>query len=149
MSTAAAHTLIQTDPAEGAQRMADFERRAQRMADLERCAQRNEKRATAATAAGRDALRRLLTLAESHQSGQIQRVAKFLGACWNGRRHFDFYDLRTLDVEISDDMLTVLDALRWAQVGIGELVPGADGRIEKALRAWGMYGEGQTGQAVV
>ena len=138
MSTAAAHKLIQDDPAEEAQLMADFERRMQ-LAD---------ERAAAATAGGRDALRRLLALAETRQSGQIERVAKFLGACWNGARHFDFCDLRTLDAEISDDMLTVLDALRWS-VGLSEMVPGADSRIEKILQAWGMYGEGQTGQAVV
>lgn len=139
MNDAASHTVTQDDPAEDARLMAAFERKMQL----------DEERAVAATAAGRDALRRLLGLAETRESGQIETVAKFLGACWNGNRHFDFYDLRALDREISDDMLTVLDSLRWGRVGIGELVTGAEARIEQILRACGMYGPGQTGQAVV
>lgn len=136
--TSAAQTMIQDDPAEEARLMAEFERR-MRLSD---------ERATAAAAAGRDALRRLLVLAEARDSGQIECIAKFLGASWNSRRHFDLLDLRVLDVAISDDMLTTLDALRWG-VGLDELVPGAEARIEKTLDAWGMLGAGQTDQAVV
>jgi len=105
----------------------------------------NETRATAATAAGAQALARLLTLAETRDSGQIQRVALFLGASWNGCRYFDFYDLRALDVAISDDMLAVLDALRWAKVAIEDLVPDGHGRIRTIVAAWGTYGPDQTG----
>jgi hypothetical protein len=107
-----------------------------------------EARASAATQRGAQALARLLDLAETRRSGQIERVALFLGAAWNGRRHFDLYDLRTLDVSIGDDMLAVLDALRWGRVGIPELVPQGDSRIQKVLDSWGMFGPGQTGQAI-
>ena len=105
-------------------------------------------RASAATGQGAHALERLLRLAETRQSGQIERIASFLGGIWNGKRHFDLYDLRTLDVEISDDMLAVLDALRWARVGLGDLVPNGDRRIEAVLTRWGMYGPDQTGQFI-
>lgn len=108
----------------------------------------HESRASAATGKGAHALERLLSLAETRQSGQIERIASFLGGIWNGKRHFDLYDLRALDVEISDDMLAVLDALRWAKVGIGDLVPNGDRRIEAALTRWGMYGPEQTGQFI-
>lgn len=105
-------------------------------------------RATAATAKGVPALERLLVLAETRDSGQIQRIASFLGAVWNGKRHFDFYDLRALDADISDDMLAVLDALRWGKLAVGDMVPHGDRRIEAVLTSWGMYGPEQTGQFV-
>jgi hypothetical protein len=105
-------------------------------------------RASAATGKGAQSLERLLHVAETRQSGQIERIASFLGGVWNGKRHFDLYDLRALDVEISDDMLAVLDALRWAKVGIGDMVPNGDRRIEAVLTAWGMYGADQAGQFI-
>ena len=107
-----------------------------------------EARASAATGQGAQALERLLRLAETRQSGQIERVASFLGGVWNGKRHFDLYDLRALDVEISDDMLAVLDALRWAKVAIGDMLPNGDRRIGAVLTRWGMFGPDQTGQFV-
>ena len=91
---------------------------------------------------------RLLRLAETRQSGQIERIASFLGGIWNGKRHFDLYDLRALDVDISDDMLAVLDAVRWTKLGIDEMVPNGDRRIEVVLTRWGMYGPDQTGQFI-
>lgn len=108
-----------------------------------------DRRARAATAAGAQALARLLVLAETRDSGQIGRIASFLGACWNGARHFDLYDLRAMDVELSDDMLAVLDALRWGRTSIDDLVPRGGARIQAVLEAWGMYGPDQVGQAVV
>lgn len=105
-------------------------------------------RASAATGKGAQALESLLRLAETRQSGQIERIASFLGGVWNGKRHFDLYDLRALDIEISDDMLVVLDALRWGKLGIGDMARDGDCRIEAILMAWGMYGPGQTGQFI-
>lgn len=107
-----------------------------------------EQRAIAATRTGAQALGRLLDLAETRQSGQIERIALFLGSVWNGARHFDLYELRMLDVAISDDMLAVLDALRWGRIGIGDLVPRGNARIQAVLTAWGMFGPGQTGQVI-
>jgi hypothetical protein len=106
---------------------------------------RFEERASAASEPGLDALNRLLVLAENRSSGQIETIAQFLGAIWNGRRHFDLYDLRRLDVEISDDMLVMLDMLRWGRVSIDAV---AGRRIENVLKAWDMYGPDQTGQFI-
>lgn len=130
--------LVEDDPAADAAAWAAL--------DARQCSY--EQRATASTLAGGQALERLLRLAESRDSGQILRVALFLGAVWNGARHFDLYDLRALDVEISDDMLAVLDALRWAKVSIDDLAPSAEARIEAVLKAWGLIGPGQTGQFI-
>lgn len=108
-----------------------------------------ESRGRAATAAAAQALARLLELAETRESGQVRHIAAFLGAAWNGSRHFDLYALRAVDVAISDDMLAVLDGLRWGKLAIGDLVPRGDARIQAALESWGMYGDGQTGQPIV
>lgn len=106
-------------------------------------------RALAATRKGAVAFNRLLEMAEQRDSGQIHRIALFIGGCWNGRRHFDLFDLRGLDEAIGDDMLAVLDALRWGYADIGRMIEGGDARIEAMLARWGMYGGEQTGQAIV
>lgn len=106
---------------------------------------RVEERASAATEPGLDALNRLLVLAENRNSGQIETIAQFLGAIWNGCRHFDLCALRRLDVEIADDMLAVLNMMRWARVSIDTV---AGRRIESVLKEWGMYGPDQTGQFI-
>lgn len=107
------------------------------------------RRSTEATAKGAQALNRLLHLAETRESGQTRRIALFIGACWNGKRHFDLFDLRSLDVSVGDDMLAVLDALRWGQADIQRLVPNGDARIVDVLTRWNMYGPDQPGQAIV
>jgi hypothetical protein len=107
-----------------------------------------ESRGKTATTKGALALQRLLNLAETRNSGQIHSIAQFIGACWNGRRHFNFFDLRILDTAISDDMLAVLDALRWAQADIENMVPDGHARVEAVLALWGMFGNGQHGQFI-
>jgi hypothetical protein len=106
-------------------------------------------RAKKATEKGALALDRLLTLTETRDSGQIPRIASFIGACWNGHRHFDLFDLRMVDLKISDDMIAVIDALRWKRKDINHMFPDANIRIVNVLERWGMYGEDQTGQAIV
>lgn len=106
----------------------------------------SETRAAAATSKGADALERLLTLAENRDSGQVARIARFIGGCWNGHRHFDLFELRAVDESISDDMLAVLDALRWARADIGRMVTDGERRIQSMLQLWGMYGPEQSGQ---
>jgi hypothetical protein len=132
------YCLIEDSPAEQAEFMARFERK-----QAERAS-----RADIATSNATRALARLIDLAETRDSGQIQCIALFLGAVWNGARHFDLYELRGLDVEISDDMLAVLDGLRWKRLEIGDMVPNGDRRIEGILTAWGMFGADQTGQII-
>jgi hypothetical protein len=95
---------------------------------------------------GRPALERLLTLAETGSGGQVFRVALFLGACWNGSRHFNFYDFRGFDMHIGDDMMAVLEWHRLGNADIENMLPDANSRIVGVLTTWGMYGIGQTGQ---
>jgi hypothetical protein len=105
-------------------------------------------RSADATEKGAVAFGRLLALAETRDSGQIEKVAAFIGACWNGKRHFDLFDLRAVDAVIGDDMLAVLEALRWGQRAIENMVPEGNRRIVDMLTAWGMYGRGQAGQFI-
>lgn len=96
-------------------------------------------RAEKAHAAALPAFSRLLHLAETRDSGQIARVARFLAGCYNGSAFpLDPYDLRTVDVEISDDMLACLDALRWGKADLHTLVIRGGERIEAVCKAWGL-----------
>ena len=92
-----------------------------------------------ATAIGVQAFARLLTLAERQDSGQIIRVAKFIAATYNGQAFpLDLYELRAVDIAISDDMLACLDALRWAKADLHTLVPEGDARVRRVIRKAGL-----------
>lgn len=96
-------------------------------------------RSREATTTGAQAFARLLTLAERYDSGQISRVAKFIAATYNGQAFpFDLYDLRAVDIAISDDMLVCLDALRWAKADLHTLVPEGDARVQRVIRNAGL-----------
>lgn len=70
-------------------------------------------RSRQATAAGGQAFARLLALAEERDSGQIRRVGRFIAAVFNGETFpLDPFELRAVDVAISDDMLCFLDGMR-------------------------------------
>lgn len=82
---------------------------------------------------------RLVRLAERSDTGQARRVAMFLAACFNGDDYpFDLFDLRALDVDLSDDALTCIDALRWAKADLYKLVPDGEARMERMIKAWGI-----------
>ena len=94
-------------------------------------------RAIAATARGAQAFARLLRLAETRDSGQIRRVARFVAATYNGQDYpFDLFELRAVDTDIGDDMLQCLDALRWARADLHKLVPNGDPRVRAVLTLW-------------
>ena len=96
-------------------------------------------RAASATRAGAEAFARLLKLAEERDSGQIARVAAFLAATYNGQAFpLDPFELRAVDIEISDDMLCCLDALRWARADLHTLVPDGDERLRQVIAQWGL-----------
>lgn len=100
---------------------------------------RYQQRGTQATAQGAHAFARLLHLAETRDSGQISRVVQFIAATYNGAAFkFDLFDLRTLDVGISDDMLVCLDALRWGRIDLCKLVPDGDQRVKAVINQWGL-----------
>lgn len=101
--------------------------------DLFECRSREASRVAA------DAFARLLKLAEDRSSGQIARVARFLAATYNGQAFpFDLFELRAVDVDISDDMLRCLDALRWARADLHTLVPDGDARVRRVIEEWGL-----------
>ena len=98
-----------------------------------------EERGAAAQAKAAQAYARLINLAETRNSGQIQVIAQFLAATYNGTAFkFDLFDLRVLDVEISDDMLIALDALRWGKDDLYCLVPDGGKTIEAVIDRWGL-----------
>jgi hypothetical protein len=97
------------------------------------------RRAAKAQAAAVQAYARLLSLAETRDSGQIARVARFIASTFNGEAFpFDLFELRGVDVEISDDMLVCLDALRWAKADLYKLVPDGERRILQVIKDWGL-----------
>ena len=96
-------------------------------------------RSSDATRQGAHAFARLLMLAETLDSGQIPRVARFLAATYNGQAfQLDPFELRAVDVAISDDMLCCLDALRWGRADLYTLVPDGDARVRAVIDRWGL-----------
>ena len=92
-----------------------------------------------ATAKGGQAFARLLTLAETRNSGQIPRIAKFIASTYNGDAFpFDLFELRAVDEAISDDMLLCIDALRWGQSDLHSLIPDGDKRVKAVIELWGL-----------
>jgi hypothetical protein len=98
-----------------------------------------DRRSREVTRAGADAFARLLKLAEERSSGQIARLARFLASTYNGQAFpLDPFELRAVDINISDDMLCCLDALRWARADLHTLVPDGDARMRQVIRQWGL-----------
>jgi hypothetical protein len=96
-------------------------------------------RAGEATRKAAQAFDRLLRLAEERDSGQIPRVARFVAATYNGEAFkLDPFELRAVDIAISDDMLCCLDALRWARADLYTLVPDGDARVRAVIDRWGL-----------
>jgi hypothetical protein len=95
-----------------------------------------ERRAVAAQSKAAQAYSRLLTLAEKSDTGQASRCASFIAATYNGRHHFDLFDLRVMDVTLSDDMMACLEALRWGRADLYRLVPEGQNRVEAILNSW-------------
>lgn len=81
---------------------------------------------------------RLLTIAETSDTGQASRVARFIASSFNGTAHpFDLFHLRSLDVPISDDILLSMDALRWGMADLYKLVPDGEKRVKSVIVSWG------------
>ena len=85
------------------------------------------------------AFARLLKLAEERDSGQIPRIARFVATTYNGQTfQLDPFELRSVDIAISDDMLCCLDALRWGRADLYTLVPDGDARVRAVIDRWGL-----------
>lgn len=96
-------------------------------------------RSVKATAAGAQAFARLVDLAETRDSGQIRRVACFVASTYNGEAFpLDPFELRAVDIGISDDMLCSLDALRWGRADLHTLIPDGDARVRAVIERWGL-----------
>lgn len=96
-------------------------------------------RSSEATAKGGQAYARVRTLAETRDSGQIPRIARFLAAAYNGQTfQFDLFELRAVDIAISNDMLCCLDALRWGRADLHTLIPDGDDRVRAVIARWGL-----------
>lgn len=96
-------------------------------------------RSRQATQAGGQAFARLLKQAEERNSGQIRRIARFLASTYNGHAFpLDPFELRAVDVAISDDMLCCLDALRWGRTDLQALAPDCDARVRAVIERWGL-----------
>jgi hypothetical protein len=107
--------------------------------DLDAELERMRLRRSQATAKSGQAFLRLLRLAETQDSGQTGRVVKFLASTYNGEAFpYDLFDLRTVDGDISDDMILCIDALRWGQADLHTLVPDGDRRMKSILESWGL-----------
>ncbi len=98
-----------------------------------------DERARAAQASAAQAYERLLSRAEHSDTGQARTIAHFIASTFDGVTFpFDPYDLRFVDVAISDDMLVCLDALRWAKADLYKLVPDGRQRTLAMLKTWGL-----------
>ena len=107
--------------------------------EIEAALDEYQTRSRAASATGAQAFARLLRLAEERNSGQITRVVRFLAATYNGQAFpLDLFELRAVDVAISDDMLQCLDALRWGRADLYTLVPDGDARVKAVIQRWGL-----------
>lgn len=99
----------------------------------------HDSRSREATQAGALVFARLLALAEQLDSGQIARVVRMLASLYNGQAFpMDPYELRAVDVEISDDVLCCLDALRWGRADLHTLVPDGNARMLAVIDRWGL-----------
>lgn len=108
-------------------------------ADIERQEREWAERAQKAQASAAQAYERLLSLSETSDSGQARRVAHFIAATFDGQTFpLDLFELRTVDVAISDDMLACIDALRWGKADLYKLIPDGHARVLRLCQTWGI-----------
>jgi hypothetical protein len=101
------------------------------------------RRANAAQSSAAQAYARLIARAEASDTGQARRIAAFIAATYDGTTFpLDPFELRAVDVEISDDMLACLDALRWGKADLHKLVPDGERRVLGVIDAWGLKRSG-------
>lgn len=90
-----------------------------------------------ATGLGVMAFERLLHLIETRRSGQIERTAEFLAWAWGAEPSLKREFLMSLDRQIADDMVAVLEAMRWNRWSVPDLAVNARSRVPQALQQWG------------
>lgn len=99
------------------------------------CAQHEAERAPI-IAAGIEALRRLVAVAQ-RDSGQSKKCGRFLLSCYNGQAWpFDLTDLRGLDRALFEDCMTVLRMDRQPEVEIHQRIEGGDAIWSRFKMDW-------------
>ena len=94
-------------------------------------------RASIAQVQAAHAFDRLLSIAQDSDTGQARRIAGFLASTYNGTNYpFDLFELRAVEIEISDAMLLCLDALRWGKADLYTLVPDGEARLHAIFKDW-------------
>jgi hypothetical protein len=80
---------------------------------------------------------RLLSIAESEDTGQAQKIAKFLAATFNSQSFpLDLFEMRNLDFSIRDDMILCIDAHMRANADLYKLVPNGYARVKRVIEKW-------------
>lgn len=51
---------------------------------------------------------------------------------------FDLFELRAVDIAISNDMLCCLDALRWGRADLHTVIADGDARVRAVIERWGL-----------
>ena len=81
----------------------------------------------------------LLCQAGASDGGQARAATHFIAATFDGHVFkLDPFDLRAVDIPVSDDMLACLDALRWGRSDLHTLVPDGERRILAMCSARGL-----------
>lgn len=84
------------------------------------------------------AFARLLELAAQRDSGQMPRIARFLAAMHNSRvLPLDLFELRAVDIAVSDNRLCCLDALCWARADLYTPISDGGARMRPMIDCWG------------
>lgn len=94
-----------------------------------------EIRAHEATERGLAALDRLLRVAHERVSPHAGDAAEFIATVWNSKP-LPLQMLRCVDPVIADDMVTVLDAFRYARLNLVEHVEGGPRRVARIMKLW-------------
>ena len=91
-----------------------------------------EIRAHEATEQGLAAFDRLLRRAEEHDARHGRDILVFVAAVWSNRPR-PLHTLRGLAADVGDDMLSVLDAFRYARLDLVESVEGGPRRVARLV----------------
>ena len=127
------YTLVRDTPEHEAKRIADFQ------ADFEERMRQAEADNKTCDAAAAEAYGRLVSMAETRDSGQIERIAAFLACTFNPSTYkLDISDLRVLDRSIRADMITVLQGQHGGAPYPYNLISDGEARVSKIIEKFGI-----------
>lgn len=97
-----------------------------------------EHRASDALSEATWAYARLLTTAERAHSSQWRVASNFVAATYHPAYRFDMHQVKTLNVNLTDDAMKCLDYQRWDKLPLQLLVPEGEARVRKVIETWGI-----------